>query len=400
MLKMDYIFITDYGQVMKRSESKSSSVKLEKSLFRVITDNFNVVSPSVTKTKHFIDSITEGTITYEKDTKKYRFKFSIRNHYEHKCTYLSLEYKRKINDEIIDIYEEFEDKLIKITKDNFIIINSYDQVSEYYCNKIFPSLNNFERLLRLLLFNTYLFQFGKSYTEQMSQETTIKVRETIGKQRKLYQNKGKQDPLTLYFCELELHQIQDILFIPKYTQHEEIKLTRLLEKTDDFSKLKDLEIRTIIEDLKPKSDWDRFFSNIVNIDNIKDNIDKIRKYRNIVAHCKYFRYEQFSELSITLDCTNKAINEAIYATMSKDFNAINEKYLSERMAEIYINMINTISPAIKSFSNNFGNIQNSLNQLFTSLSKMTKPLNPEVEENKNIDNDSDNDENINKSEKE
>ena len=68
-------------------------------------------------------------------------------------TYLALNFTEETDEEIINVFEEIEEKLTNCTKESYIMINSYDQISEYYCNKVYPMLNNFERLLRLLMFN-------------------------------------------------------------------------------------------------------------------------------------------------------------------------------------------------------------------------------------------------------
>ena len=67
----------------------------------------------------------------------------------------------------------------KLSK-NYIIITSYDSISEYYCNKVYPKLNEFERKFRKLLFITYTAQFKKAYFESTtSKELQTKAKEKI-----------------------------------------------------------------------------------------------------------------------------------------------------------------------------------------------------------------------------
>ena len=45
--------------------------------------------------------------------------------------------------------------------EDYVDIITYDAVSEYYCNKMYPKLNTLERNLRKLLFNIYIVNFGR-----------------------------------------------------------------------------------------------------------------------------------------------------------------------------------------------------------------------------------------------
>jgi len=346
MIKMDYIFIRNCN-----ASKSNSSINSEKSLLDIISENFNVIGNNniVCSDNSSIDRIFE----YENNSKKHQINYSIRNHFKYCSTYLALKFDGETNEQTIQVFEQIEEKLTLCTKENYIMINSYDQISEYYCNKVYPMLNNFERLLRLLMFNIYLFEFGESYTDQMNKPITTKVKERLGEQKKIY-NDGRNKEIVLtasYFYQLELKEIQDVLFTPKWTPQDEIKINDIILDTQDFTKFEDSEIRSILEGLKPKSDWNRFFSDIVKIDDIKFNIEKIRNYRNIVAHCKEFRIKHYTELSDTLTSTNNAIEKAIDVVMYKDFNVINSKYLSERLLEIITNVMKNLPSSLALIKN-------------------------------------------------
>lgn len=65
---------------------------------------------------------------------------------------------------------------------DYIVIPSYDFVSEYYCNKIYPKLNSFKRKLRKLLYLIYRAQFEKYYFKKTtSEELQAKVKKKIYK---------------------------------------------------------------------------------------------------------------------------------------------------------------------------------------------------------------------------
>ena len=56
------------------------------------------------------------------------------------------------------------------SSDDYIMVISYDAISEYYCNKIFPKLNRLERDFRRLLLNTYTINFGRNYFDDIDVE--------------------------------------------------------------------------------------------------------------------------------------------------------------------------------------------------------------------------------------
>lgn len=95
--------------------------------------------------------------------------------------------------------------------EDYISIVSYDAVSEYYCNKLYPKLNKLERNLRKLLFNIYVLNFGKEYF----QATTTK--EMQDKAKKIIQAKGGTEKretqyIKQYFYSLEYADIQVLFF--------------------------------------------------------------------------------------------------------------------------------------------------------------------------------------------
>ena len=80
--------------------------------------------------------------------------------------YMSVSTEAKTKLRAIIFMEEFH-KTIKNDKcslqKHYDLTTTYDSVSEYYCNKIFPKIAQFERLFRRLLFNVYLLNYGRNY---------------------------------------------------------------------------------------------------------------------------------------------------------------------------------------------------------------------------------------------
>ena len=109
-------------------------------------------------------------------------------------------------------------------------------------------------------------------------------------------------------------------------EKEKFKLIERIEKDE----LPSNELVDFIENIRPKSDWDRLFlPQIGEISNIEESIDKLRKLRNKVAHCKFFRKVHYEETesfkqitsSVTLPITDmlKKFKENMLLT-SIDYN--------------------------------------------------------------------------------
>lgn len=116
-----------------------------------------------------------SNIEKKENEKQYIYKhcYSISSH----TNYL-FNFYTKENDYYLDIYinsrinANIINDLEKINKifcndstlnKNYYIILSYDKISEYYCNNLYPYLNEFERNLKNILFNIYILKYGYNY---------------------------------------------------------------------------------------------------------------------------------------------------------------------------------------------------------------------------------------------
>jgi len=205
---------------------------------------------------------------------------------------------------------------------NYIIISSYDAVSEYYCNKIYPKLNELERKLRKLLFNIYVVNFGRDYYQKtISKELQNKIKGVI--QARGSDEKKEIERIQKFFYSLEFNDIKQLLFDPRWTQVDEKLKADFLKSHDDLSKLSDEELRKAFYETAPKSDWERFFANKINIKNIESLIEQIRKSRNNIAHCKFFYQPEYYNCNKAICKFKNAIDLAIKITEEKDFTEKN-----------------------------------------------------------------------------
>lgn len=276
--------------------------------------------------------------------------------------YLDIVVTGKSKAQIIKGLEYMQEAIDKseISK-GYIEIISYDAVSEYYCNKVYPKLNKLERNLRKLLFSTYVVNFGRDYYQ-----TTISsdLRDKINSVIHARGNKEQKEITRLqeFFYSLEFVDVQQMLFVPQWTEVDEKSKIDFLESHDDLSKLADNELRKAFSEITPKSDWERFFADKMDADVIQSLIEKIRKSRNSIAHCKFFSRAEYEACNKAMDNFNKAIESAIAETESKDFLAKNSEKLgkiliiaAKRLKEIEENMTGVL-PAVIQFTQKLSEI--------------------------------------------
>lgn len=235
---------------------------------------------------------------------------------------------------IIPFLERIDNILVNEPNDinkDYIAIKSYDSISEYYCNKIYPYLNKFERKLRKLLYLIYTVQFERDYFKKT---TTEEFQKTIkGKIKSKNGNKKKReiDYTQRFFESFDFVELQQLLFEKRWTELDDEEIKVFLDNNKDLTTLSDKQIRNVILNIKPKSDWERFFSNKELADNMEETIKLIAKLRNQVAHNKLFNRKQYEELSILLKDTTETLDKAIKITETEDFIRLNKKRLAKTM---------------------------------------------------------------------
>lgn len=261
-----------------------------------------------------------------------------------KDTYLDIIVEGKTKAQIIKCFEYIEDMLFNSgIEDDYICVISYDAVSEYYCNKIYPKLNTLERKLRRLLYNTYIVNFGLEYYEQtIIRDVQNKTNARIGKKGNKREKRNKE-----FFDNVDFGDIQRILFTAKWNEYDEKQKQRFLNTHSDLSELSDEELRIKFSEFSPKSDWQRFFD--YKIDNtimVEKTIDDIRNYRNQAAHCKRFSSDNYNDCNAAIKKLSRAVDQAIKITEEQDFEQKNREML-QRSIESIKNSMNEFTKTIR-----------------------------------------------------
>ncbi len=277
-----------------------------------------------------IKSVYNCDLQLEKDTFSSRFVMTNVSG----ATYLDVTVNGSSKAKIIKCLEYIQDVLLDSgIREYYIDIVSYDAISEYYCNKIYPKLNELERNLRKLLFNTYIVNFRSDYysatTSKKLQDEIIgrvgKIQsEEVEKFKKAYNVRNKKEAieierLQMFFYSLELGDIKNLLFTKAWTEADENNKKEFLSTHSDLSSLTDEELREAFEEYVPKSDWNRFFASKIDIEDIEKVLSSIRKYRNCIAHNKFLNKSDYIECRSLMNRLNAAVLKAIEITEEKDF---------------------------------------------------------------------------------
>lgn len=359
-LTNSYIFLKNpYSKedpTRHRSKDGTITLTFRDNLFNYIEKSFATIT-KVDCSENFYHKKYVGDITYDNIICKAEFFVT-----EVVDTmYLDISVTGKTKIQTIKCLEFIQETLLSSgVREIYIDIVSYDAISEYYCNKIYPKLNTLERNLRKLLYNIYIVNFGRDYYRTtINEDLQNKIKSVIGsdsnKEEKEqikndYKIATRKDAeeinrLQRFFYSLEYSDIQKLLFTPSWTIADESAKNKFLNKHDNLSHLSDKELREAFSKYVPRSDWDRFFSNKINLSGIRDLIEQIRLFRNSVAHFKFFYKSEYYGCDKLVKQLNTAIIKAIRITEDEDFSKKNAEYLSESVI--------TITESFKSYSNLF-----------------------------------------------
>lgn len=242
--------------------------------------------------------------------------------------------------------------------EHYVSIISYDYISEYYCNKLFPFLNEFERKLRKVLFNIYTLKFNLNYYSVIPskelQDNIEKKTKQLNKELNRLNNdnvSGNDGLIKYWFYSLDYSDIDKLLFTKYISSEDESKVQEFLTNNKDLTKIDDNELRKKFELLKSRTDWERFFKNKKIDDNFQEILNKIRIFRNNIDHCKFVGKRQYDECLKLLKQNIESLDTAISVTEEEDFINKNLELQLEsidRISKMLSEVVDTYKPLMES----------------------------------------------------
>ena len=190
-------------------------------------------------------------------------------------------------------------KTVKETGHPFHFNTIWDETSQYYCEKSYPLLNTVENLMRKLIFQFMLKNIGSKWIkEAFPQKLKQKISRTAEKN-------DVEDLVKDSLYHADFIQLIELLF-DKYTKVQSVtELFRKLEKVEEIEELEKL------VELKPKSNWERYFSELIEFENLSETWGTLYNYRNTVAHNKLISKSDFEEIIKLTDLVKEKLNQAL-----------------------------------------------------------------------------------------
>lgn len=215
--------------------------------------------------------------------------------------------------------EEFDSLLRRINSEcgkQFIIDTIWDDVSTGYTRKLYPQMVEIENLLRKLIYRFMIKTVGMTWFEKaVPSEFKKAVTETAEK------NNIEVTEDHLYYADF----IQLCVFLfEAYSLKPKENLIRELKKAVDEKALEE-KYKELIETYDPKSNWERYFAEKIEIDNLDEKWRKLYKFRNQVAHAKRMRKKECDEAI--------ALIEELKPAFVKGLEHVNEVQLTEEETE-------------------------------------------------------------------
>lgn len=232
------------------------------------------------------------------------------------------EFKKSINDRIIRLkvsttkgtstYDEakalsyFKDKIRKGKhREDYNIIIDYDGSSEYYCNKLSPLISRFERKLRQCIYLITLATYDNEWVHKTIFANVLK--EVTEKES----NKNRHVEMALE-CFTFNNYIQYLFEKRNGADIDEAIVEAInIINSKDNNKNKDKDLITLLNSLKKTSLWENLFDVCKEIEFSKNDIDTVRKIRNVVLHSKEVTDNSFKKYKKILIKSNNKLERVI-----------------------------------------------------------------------------------------
>ncbi|MDF2456662.1 MAG: hypothetical protein K0R51_2655 [Cytophagaceae bacterium] len=195
----------------------------------------------------------------------------------------------------LELLRKFRDIIYKA---NGKISVLWDGLSSHYSTQSYPLIHETENLMRKLISKFMLINLGMEWS---SQTIPSEVKNSI-------KNKRSQSGTTDILHDVDFIQLSDFLF-KRYQTKSLSSLYNLIEKIE---KGEDFDNKHFLEYL-PKSNWERYFSNLVDCDDgyLLKRWEKLYELRCLIAHNTVVSNKDFTDIKTYCNEINEKLNKAI-----------------------------------------------------------------------------------------
>lgn len=196
-------------------------------------------------------------------------------------------------EEDVEILENFDLLIHRINENcgqQFLINTIWDDVSIFYTNKLYSSMVEVENLLRKLIYRFMIKTAGSAWFDST---VPAGMKDAIKKTA----DKNHMDELPtedqLYYADF----IQlGWFFFEKYTtkplnQNSVQELRNIIGEKDKIEE----KLRDFLETYEAKSNWERYFKEEIEVEDLYQKWQELYTYRNHVAHAKQLKHDGFKK---------------------------------------------------------------------------------------------------------
>lgn len=230
----------------------------------------------------------------------------------------------------------------------------WDDISSNRCKIAYPVIHETENLLRKLITKFMFANLGLKWTKEavpVEVDSTIKGNNSDDEQSNRTKKSSNRSGNYLY--QLDFIQLSKLLFKEYATGN----LDKVNEKISKATSIESLDIDELRE-LVPQSNWQRYFSPIVNCDSsfLEKKWSRLYDLRCKVAHNRFITEDELDEIKKGAQEVNKVFEEAI--DKLRQVNVTEDQ--KEEIAE---NLIKTSNEVYSNFLEKWDELQEKLLEL-------------------------------------
>jgi len=276
-------------------------------------------------------SITGQKLTYKRTPKSkplitVKFRVETDNIPSNKERYFLIALENT-NDELVDEFSEVGNKIKQISKrinpDSTVVNILWDDIGRHYAYKAYPLINDVENVMRKLISKFMLINVGMDWSKETIHPDLAKKIEKF----------EEEDVHLNDLYKLDFINLSEVLFQKKRDiSLDELDKVLLKTKFDDSDRNKILKY-------VPKSNWEKYFSSLLDEDSqgLEKKWELLYKLRNKVAHNRFLTKEDFGKI--------KGLTSQVKAILSIAMNKLGEIDLDEEDREQIIHFYQSESPA-------------------------------------------------------
>lgn len=243
----------------------------------------------------------------------------------------------------------------------FKVNTVWDDVSIHYTKELYPAMVEVENLLRKLIYRFMIKTAGSAW---FSYSTPESVKDAVKKTAEKNSLDELPDVDQLYLTDF----IQlGWFFFEKYTTKplNQTSIQELKKIMDDKDGM-DVKMAAFLETYEARSNWERYFEDKIEVDNLYDKWRSLYGYRNRVAHAKRLNGEDY-KTAVNLISELKSAFEKCLDHIDNVEMTEEEAEAVQEVAKETISMPRKQSSDIRSYSMNYPGIVPTLSELATPV---------------------------------